>query len=318
MGKIVVTGALGHIGSRLIRALPADFPDHDIVMIDNMMTQRFASLFHLPERGRYRFLEDDVLTMNLEPVLDGAEAVVHLAAITDATGSFAMREKVERENYFATERVAKACLKTGAALFSLSSTSVYGTQEKEVDENCDASELKPQSPYAETKLREEGLLTRMSREEGLNTAILRFGTIFGPSPGMRFHTAVNKFCWQAVMGRPLTVWKTAYNQARPYLDLEDAVSAIVFLVRNRIHDGGIYNVLTLNTTVAEIVRAIRANVPELKVTFVEERIMNQLSYNVSREKFTRLGFTFTGGLDPQIANTINMLKGANRAAFSTR
>jgi UDP-glucose 4-epimerase len=46
--KIVVTGALGHIGSRLIRDLPQTFPAAQVVMIDDMMTQRYAALFDLP------------------------------------------------------------------------------------------------------------------------------------------------------------------------------------------------------------------------------------------------------------------------------
>ena len=57
--KIVVIGALGHIGSRLIRNLPNEFPNAEIVMIDNMKTQRYPSLFNLPKEGNYQFIEDD-------------------------------------------------------------------------------------------------------------------------------------------------------------------------------------------------------------------------------------------------------------------
>ena len=60
--------------------------------------------------------------------------------------------------------------------------------------------------------------------------VLRLGTIFGPSPGMRFHTAVNKFIFYAVTGRPLTVWSDAVALVRPYLALEDAVAAIEFIL----------------------------------------------------------------------------------------
>ena len=70
---------------------------------------------------------------------------------------------------------------------------------------------------------------------------------------MRFHTAVNKFCWQAVMGQPITVWNTAYDQKRPYLDLFDASRAIAFIIENNIFDGRIYNVLTQNFTVRQVV-----------------------------------------------------------------
>ena len=48
--KIVVTGALGHIGSKLIRELSTSFEDFEIHMIDNLLTQRYTSLFNLPNK----------------------------------------------------------------------------------------------------------------------------------------------------------------------------------------------------------------------------------------------------------------------------
>src|SRR6202142_4292159 len=134
--KIVVTGALGHIGSSLIRALPAHSPDAEIVMIDNMITQRYASLFDLPAIGRYRFIEADIRAADLRALFEGAHTVVHLAAITDAAGSVANAAAVEGNNYNATAAVAAACIETGARLIHLSSTSVYGTQTTTVSEDC--------------------------------------------------------------------------------------------------------------------------------------------------------------------------------------
>ena len=54
--KIVVTGALGHIGSYVIRDLARQFPNSEIVMIDNLITQRYSSLFNLPSNGNYKFI----------------------------------------------------------------------------------------------------------------------------------------------------------------------------------------------------------------------------------------------------------------------
>jgi nucleoside-diphosphate-sugar epimerase len=309
--KLVVTGALGHIGSYVARDLASQFPGAEIVLIDNLMTQRFASLFNLPATGRYRFVDADVTSAQLGRLLDGAHAVIHLAAITDAAGSFDKAAQVEANNFEATRMVAEACASTGVRLIALSSTSVYGTQKEVVSEDCSPEELNPQSPYAATKLKEEALVTRLCAGQGLRGISCRFGTIFGASPGMRFHTAVNKFCWQAVMGQPITVWRTAYDQKRPYLDLQDAARAFSFIIRRDLFDGRIYNVLTLNATVRQIVDAIREFVPQLQIEFVDNRIMNQLSYEVSCTRFLQHGFVFAGDLRRGVGETIALLRNAS-------
>lgn len=309
--KIAVTGALGHIGSYVIRDLALHFPGADILLIDNMMTQRYASLFQLPSVGKYQFIEGDIRQLDLKSVLKNVEVVIHLAAITDAAGSFDKAVLVEENNYEGTTRIAEACLEMGIRLIALSSTSVYGTQKKVVAEDCSPEELQPQSPYAKTKLKEEELVIGMARDKGLKAISCRFGTIFGASPGMRFHTAVNKFCWQAVMKQPITVWETAYDQKRPYLDLSDASRALAFIVKNDVFDARIYNVLTLNATVRQIVESIKEFVPDLEVAFVNNAIMNQLSYEVSCERFESLGFKFSGNLTQRIGETISWLRTAN-------
>ena len=308
--KIVITGALGHIGSRVIRKLPSCFLGSKVVMIDNFLTQRYCSLYNLPSNIQYQFIEADVLTMDLDTVIAGADVVIHLAAITDAANSFNNKEEVENANYNAVVRVAEACSNNNCPMLHLSSTSVYGTQKEVVDEDCSESELNPQSPYAETKLKEERFLADFGRERKLRFVTCRFGTISGVSPGMRFHTAVNKFCWQAVMGQPITVWRTALHQKRPYLDLSDAVKAMSFIIEKDLFDNRIYNVLTDNLTVDSILNYVKKCIPVIKIKYVDAKIMNQLSYNVSNSRFINKGFMFKGDLEQSIAETINLLKGA--------
>jgi UDP-glucose 4-epimerase len=309
--KIIVTGSVGHIGSYIVKDLGIQFPKAEIIMIDNMMTQRYSSLFNLPSVGNYHFIEGDVNSLDLNTVFSGANIVIHLAAITDAAGSFDRAEELEKNNYQSTVKVANACIETGASLIALSSTSVYGTQNDIVDENCSEEELQPQSPYATTKLKEEELIAKLCKEKGLRAVHCRFGTIFGASAGMRFHTAVNKFCWQAVMGLPISVWSTAYNQKRPYLDLIDASRAIEFIIKNDIFDSRIYNVLTSNSTVKDVVGVIREFIPNLEVEFVDNKIMNQLSYEVLDDRFKSQGFLSSGSLMRGIGETISLLRGAN-------
>jgi nucleoside-diphosphate-sugar epimerase len=309
--NIIITGALGHIGSFIIRDLASQYPDSQMILIDNLMTQRYCSLFNLPKSNKFKFIEADILNYDFTKILNDNDILIHLAAITDAAGSFERAEELENNNFNSTKKVANACCESGARLITLSSTSVYGTQKLVVSEDCTQDDLKPQSPYAKTKLKEEEFVLNLSKNAGLKAVICRFGTIFGPSIGMRFHTAVNKFCWQAVMGIPITVWRTAYDQKRPYLDLVDASRAFSFLIKNEIFDGKIYNILTQNATVREIVDTIREFVPDLQVEFVDNKIMNQLSYEVSCERFKNQGFVFKGDLSTSVGKTIDLLIEAN-------
>lgn len=311
MKKLIVTGALGHIGSRLIHSLrPGEFDE--VLLVDDLSTQRYASLFDLPQGVRFRFVEADVCKADLGNLLDGADAVIHLAAIANAAGSFDIQEQVERVNYDGAVRVAQAAAQVGARLVYLSTTSVYGTQDEVVDEDCVPEALQPQSPYATSKLRAEQAIAELGRS-GLRFVTCRFGTIYGTSPGMRFHTAVNKFVWQACLGQPITVWRTALNQKRPYLELGDAVRALKFILAGDHFNNRIYNVLTDNSTVGEIVEIIRGFVPDLKVELVDSRIMNQLSYTVLSDRFRALGFRFAGNLKDGIRDTVRLLSGIKHA-----
>ena len=310
--RIAVTGALGHIGSQLIRDLPVLLDDVEMLLIDNFATQRYCSLFDLPADHRYRFFEGDILKADLASLLAGQDFVIHLAAITDATRSFDRPEEVEEVNFVGAQRVARACGEVDAAFILPSTTSVYGPQGDTVAEDCPESDLNPQSPYAESKLRAEDCVRSMAAE-GLRAVVFRFGTIFGASPGMRFHTAINKFCWQAAQGKPLTVWRTAFDQRRPYLDLSDAVRSVAHAIKADLLRGDVYNVATLNASVRQLVDTIGSFVPSLSVEYVDTEIMNQLSYNVSSEKFTQLGFHFQGDLVAGVRQTLDRLRGISNA-----
>jgi len=304
--RILITGALGHIGSKLIHSIePREF--EEVLMLDNLSTQRYSSLFNLPKDTNFKFIEANILEADLPTLTKGVDAVVHLAAITDAQSSFERREEVEQVNYEGTIRVAEACMEAGASLLFPSTTSVYGSQAEVVDETCPTEGLKPQSPYAEYKLKSEQKLQELGEEQGLRFVTCRFGTIFGTSTGMRFHTAVNKFCWQAVMGQPLTVWKTALDQKRPYLGVNDAVRTIKFINEKDLFDGKIYNIVSSNNTVRDITDTIRKSILDLEIKLVDSEIMNQLSYHVLSDRIRDIGLALKDTLAKGVDETIQLL-----------
>ena len=94
----------------------------------------------------------------------------------------------------------------------------------------------------------------------------------------------------------ITLWSTAYDQKRQYLDLLDTARAIKLIIRKDLFDDRIYNVLTHNATVRQVVDTVRGFVPEPQVSFVDSKVMNPLSYEVSCERFIAEGFNFVGVL----------------------
>ncbi len=299
---ILVTGALGHIGSQFIRSCSPVVGK--IIIIDNLSTQRYASLFGLPKSIQYKFYEDDIRTADFAKYLQAVDAVIHFAAITDAPSSKDNPEETFAVNLEGTKRLADACAAAQVPLFFPSTTSLYTTKEATVDET--STEIEGQSPYAKSKMEAEQYIKKLA-SQGLRATICRFGTIFGPSIGMRFHTAVNKFTWQAVLGLPITVWKTAWQQKRPYLALEDCIQAINLIIEKDLFSGEIYNVVTINATVEDIVTTIKELIPNLNIQYVDSAIMNQLSYEVSDAKLKALGYAPTGNLRESIKATIERL-----------
>lgn len=304
--KFVITGALGHIGSLLIRNIFNWYPDCSLIMIDNISSERYCSLFNLPKSNKF-FIKKNIIDIEIDELFKDVNFVIHLAAITNAEASINNAKEVENNNFISTKKIADTCNKLSIPMIHISSTSVYGSSANKVDESCGKEELKPQSPYADTKLKEENYLQKLAYEGNLKVSILRFGTIFGISPGMRFHTAVNKFCFQASIGEPLTVWKTAYNQMRPYLYLEDAMQAFKLIIDKNEFNNEIFNVLSGNYSVKNIIDEIKLYYPNLDLIFVDSKIMNQLSYEVIFEKFKSLGFNPHGSIKKGIRETLELI-----------
>ena len=190
--KILITGGLGHIGSYLLENIYKIKILKKIYIIDNLATNRYFSLFNLSKKGKKIFFyQKNLADKNALKNFIKVDVVINLASITDAEGSLKIKNKIYKNNLGIFNNVIEYCKKNSSKLIHISSTSVYGEQKGLVDENC--TNLKPKSPYAEIKLIEEKILKKNRKK--IKFVSFRFGTISGVSKGMRFHTAINKFCF---------------------------------------------------------------------------------------------------------------------------
>ena len=304
--NLLITGCCGHIGSYLVNNIHKIKKIKKTFIIDNLNSTQVNSLFNSQKRNNLKFYKIDLTEKNSLNRFKKIDYVIHLASMTNAAGSFNKKKEMYKNNIDCMKNIISFCKKKRAKLIHISSTSVYGKQASLVDETCEKKYLKPQSPYASIKLIEEKMLIKESKNIKYTT--YRFGTISGVSTGMRFHTAVNKFCFDASLDQPITVYKTALNQYRPYLSLKDAFKVFKFTINNDLFKNDIYNALSENCTVNQILKKIKKFKKAIKIKFVNSEIMNQLSYHVDKKKLDKEGLLLENKIIYDIKDTIKLLR----------
>ncbi len=304
--NILITGSCGHIGSYFSKNIYKIKGIKKTYLLDNLKSSQINSIFNSKKKNNLKFINEDLTNYSSLKKLKNINCIIHLASMTNAEGSFDRKKEMYDNNLKCLKNIIKFSIKNKCKIIHISSTSVYGKQTDIVDEECEEKFLKPQSPYADIKLIEEKLLKKKSKK--IKYVTYRFGTISGISSGMRFHTAVNKFCLNASLGLPITVYKTAMNQFRPYLCLSDAFKLVKFTLENNFFNNDIYNALSENCTVKQILNKIVLYKKKIQIKFVKTKIMNQLSYKVSKKKLNSAGINLNGKISKDINHTIRILK----------
>ena len=301
--NIIITGCLGHIGTFFVANVSKIKKIKKIYLLDNNTGNKINTLFNLQTNKKIIYIHEDLSNPKNLFKLKNIKIVLHLASITNAEGSLNNEKKYFNNNLGCFKNIVKFCTKFNSKLIHISSTSIYGEQSEYVNEN--SKFLKPQSPYAKIKLIEEKILKKNKK---LKYVSLRFGTICGFSTGMRFHTAVNKFCLQTIMGEKITVWKTAIDQYRPYLSIHDAFKTINFIITKNLFVKDVFNVLSENLTVRQIINIIKKNGHSTSIKYINSKIMNQLSYKVDKQKVEKLGIKLNYKINKEIKETLQSLK----------
>jgi len=229
--RYVVTGAAGFIGSQLLRTLIER--GHDAVGWDAFTDYYDPALKEENARG----LPVERVDLAADALdFSGVDGVFHLAGQPGVSSFGGVFPVYVRQNVLASERLFAAAAAAGARTVLASSSSIYG--DAETYPTPEDAVPKPLSPYGITKLAGEHLAYAYGHEFGLDHAVVRYFTIFGPRqrPDMAFTRMVTCL----VDGRPFELYGDG-TQSRSFTYVDDAVEATI-LALERGTPGGVYNV----------------------------------------------------------------------------
>jgi nucleoside-diphosphate-sugar epimerase len=263
MKRILVTGSLGYLGSVLTKYLNES--GFHVVGFDAGFFKN--ALLYTPTPTETTFRDARTIT---EVDLENIDAVVHLAGISnDPVGKLDATLVYDPTRVYSLH-IAKMCKKMGIKFIFASSCSVYGLGEKEF--LTESSTTHPQTFYSLNKLQIEGDLQSIS-DKDFSPIALRFATVFGSSPRIRFDVVINMLTGMAVSNRSIVLNSNGLSW-RPNLHILDACQAIRCAIELDYHAG---ELLTLNVgddddnlQVLDIAKIIQKVVPNCELKFLSD------------------------------------------------
>ena len=311
--RVLVTGGAGYIGCVLVERLLDR--GYRVRVLDRM----YWGEEHLAgDRERIEIEVADV--RQLPPgALDGVDAVIHLAGLSNDPTAEYDPEANWQMNALATEALGNACLAAGVErLVFASSCSLYdGLAPGMHDEE---SQLEPRGAYATSKRYAEERLLAMV-DQGLCPAILRNGTVYGWSPRMRVDLVVNTFVKDALLHERLDLHGGGWMW-RPLVDVKDVADDMIAVMEAPADAvrGEIFNVLHSNYQIRELALLVAGSVQLLgrTVGLSEQPLPPRTrSYECSNAKLAgRLGFNPTHSVVEAVSDLLGRIDLADRSKLS--
>ncbi len=306
--KVLVTGAAGYIGSVLVRQLLKQ--GKEVLAVDKLMFGG-ESLIGVYNDPLFSFVKADITDVqSMKPLLEGVDAVVHLAAIVGDPACAQEPELANAINWEGSKKLLELCSQTpGVKRFIFASTcSNYGKMEGD-DFITEESPLRPVSLYAELKVKFENHLLNSEFRDDLCVTALRFATVYGLSPRIRFDLTVNEFTRDVALGRELVIFGEQFW--RPYCHVEDLARACIHVLDAEPSQVN-KNVFNVGDTLENYQKKMLAEeleklIPSMKVKYVQKN-EDPRDYRVAFEKIkNRLGFQISKKVPDGMREIISIL-----------
>lgn len=306
MTSCLVTGGAGYIGSNLINDMLS--AGKKVVVLDKLLFGIDPIASHLSNRNLKLIIGDISIEEDINKALElNVDNVIHLAAIVGDPACAANQHEAIKTNIDGTLKLATICKSKGVKRFIFASTcSVYGASGNILLD--EGSKTNPVSLYAKTRLTAENEILKMVDGDFMPT-ILRFGTIYGISPRMRFDLIINFLTLKAIKEKKIRIF--GGDQWRPFVHVRDIGRALLLMLNSpakRI-GGEIFNVgdTSENYLLSHLGDIVKRIMPDVEVSCLNE-IKDERSYRVSFEKIKK-AFGFTAGFNVkdgiiEIKNTI--------------
>ncbi len=288
--RILITGNMGYIGPTVVRQLRKSHTGATIIGIDTgFFANCLSNAEYFPECALNAQYFCDV--RSLPPALmDGVDAVIHLAAISNEPMGNAFEKPTYDVNHHASVNLARAAKKAGVKNFVFaSSCSIYGAADDAF--RTEDSPLHPLTAYAKSKIMTENDLEQLADNQFTVTS-LRFPTACGMSERLRLDMVLNDFVACAVTSKRITVLSDG-TPWRPVVDVKDMARAMAWALERDSKDGGVFLAVNvgsdeLNHQVKDLAEAVAKVIPGVGVSINRDAPPDRRSYRVSFALYKKL------------------------------